>query len=130
MPPVQINKEKEKMSEQIKYTVEWTINSGKLNEFKQIAQTAINSTKSNEPDMLGYQWYFNGDQSKCYLLERVSDSQALLAHFENVGQILPQLAEFAEITRFEIYGNLTEEAEKAIAPLGAKTFDYYDGFVR
>lgn len=118
------------MSDQIKYTVEWTIYDGKLNEFKEIAQAAISSTKSSEPDMLGYQWYFNDDQSKCYLLERVSDSQALLNHFENVGPILPQLSEFAEITRFEIYGNLTEEAEKAIAPLGAKTFDYYDGYIR
>lgn len=118
------------MTNEIQYTVEWTLKPGKLDSFKQLANQAVKLVKENEPLMKGYQWYFNQDETICYTAEWQSSSESLLAHLQNVGELLPKLLEYSDITRFEVFGNPNEEALKAINGLGAKVFKYYGGFTR
>jgi hypothetical protein len=54
----------------------------------------------------------------------------ILAHLANVGPLLPELLAIAPITRLEVFGNLTKEAEDAVKSIGAKIFKYHEGFIR
>jgi quinol monooxygenase YgiN len=114
---------------QVQYVIEWTTIPGRVDEFKKLALEAINIATAKSK-VIGYRWYFNSDESKCYLLEQYPDTEALLPHLTSVQQILQKLLEISKITRFEVFGNLNSEAAKALAGLGAKNCEYWNGFVR
>ncbi len=117
------------MTNQIQYAVEWTIKPGGLAAFKALAQKIIPTVKS-ESGMLGYQWYFNADETKCYTVEWLADSDAIMAHLGNVGEELPKLFAHSDITRFEVFGNPSAQAKEALAGLGAVFNGYFDGFTK
>lgn len=110
-------------------TVEFTITPGKVDAFKKLARQLIDGT-SKEAGTLGYQWYLNSDETKCYLIELYRDSGAILAHLNNVGPVLQKLLEASKVTRFEVFGSVSAEVEKALAGFGTRIFKYWDGFLR
>jgi len=112
------------------YIIEWEIKSEALANFKELAKEAIKLVLTNEPQMKGYQWYFNDEEDKCYTAEWHSSSDSMLSHLKNVNEILPKFLDCASISRFEVFGNLNTEALKAVQGMGAKVFRYYDGFTR
>jgi quinol monooxygenase YgiN len=118
------------MSRQIQYILEWTITRGQQGAFKKLALAAIEAAKADEPGTLGYQWYFSKDESKCYVAESYADAGSMMTHLENVAPVLSEFFKLSAITRFEVFGNLTSKAEKALAPLRAQTFDHWSGFTR
>ena len=118
------------MSNEIQYIVEWTIKSGGLDSFKKLAKQATTLVQENEPEMKGYQWYFNSDNTKCYTAEWHTSSESMLAHLQNVGEILPKLLGHSDITRFEVFGNPNQQALEAVNSLGANVFGYFTGFTR
>jgi hypothetical protein len=118
------------MSEQIQYTLEWTIADGKLNEFKRLADIAADFVRVNEPEMLSYQWFINNEHTKCYLMESAPDCRAMNEHYKKIGGLLPAFLKVGAITRFEVYGNATEEDLKSVSPLGAICYEFYEGFAR
>jgi quinol monooxygenase YgiN len=94
---------------QVQYVIEFTLSPGKVDAFKKLAQEIIYvaTTKSK---VIGYRWYFNSDESKCYLLEQYPDTEALLPHLASVQQILQKLLEVSKITRFEVFGHLNSDS--------------------
>ncbi len=118
------------MSDEIQYTVEWAIKPGSLAAFKEMAESITKMVEENEPQMKGYQWYFNADGTKGYTLEWHTSSDSLLAHLQNVGDVLPNLMAHCDLSRFDVFGNPSQEAKNALNTLGAKYFNYYAGFTR
>ena len=118
------------MTNEIQYLIEWTIKPGGLDSFKETAEKITDLVNTNEPGMKGYQWYFNGDESKCYTSEWHTDSDSLMAHLQNVGDELPKLLNHCDITRFEVLGNPSTQAAEALSGLGAVFFSYFAGFTR
>ncbi len=118
------------MTNEIQYTLEWTIKPGGLEAFKELTNKVIKMVRDKEPEMKGYQWYFNDDQSKCYTAEWQTSSESLLAHLQNVGEVLPELLRHADITRFEVFGNPNPQALEAVQGLGAMVYGYFNGFTR
>ena len=118
------------MSDKIYFNVEFAIKEGKLEEFKKAAEAIVSAVEKNEPDAISYNWFFNKDNSKCCVVEMWNDSEAILNHFDNVASLIPKLFEVSEITRFEVYGELSEEAKKAVAPHGAVLHSYWKGVSR
>jgi quinol monooxygenase YgiN len=114
---------------QISYILEFTIEDGKSEEFKTLASKYIPMVQDNEPDTLCYQWYLGGD-GKCLLHETFSSSEALLVHLGNVGPSLPELLAIAPITRLEVLGSVSPEAQEALVGLGAVHFPILGGFTR
>jgi len=114
---------------QVQYLVELTVFAGKLEAFKKLAEEAINIalTKSK---VIGYQFYFNSDGSKCYLLEQYPDSEALLPHIASLQPIVQRVLAVSRVSKFEVFGNLNAEARKTLADFGASIFEYWNGFVR
>ncbi|MEJ7767149.1 MAG: antibiotic biosynthesis monooxygenase [Chitinophagaceae bacterium] len=118
------------MTKQIQYTAELTIADGKIDEFKRIMHSFVETVHQNEPNMNAYQVYLNAEENKAFVVEWFKNSEAVLAHLADVGPMLPELLAIAPITRLEVFGNLTKEAEDALKSIGAKIFKYHEGFIR
>lgn len=118
------------MNNQVQYIVEWIIKEGSLDTAKKMAVDATEAVQANEPKMMAFHWYINEDQSKLYLVEWFEDADAIVDHFENIGESLAEFFNYAEISRYEVFGDLNEEAQRAVEGLGAQTFSHWNGFTR
>ena len=60
---------------------------GKLEEFKRLSAQAMEIVRAEDTGTLQYEVYFSDDQSECIVLERYRDSEALLEHAANLGEL-------------------------------------------
>ncbi len=117
------------MAEQIQYVVKWTIHDGKTAEFKDLAAQATALVEANEPEMQGYNWYFDADETHCTLIEQYPNAAHVLAHLGNVGEILGALLGVSDLT-IDVYGEVGDDGRGALDPLGAVYQAYGLGFSR
>jgi quinol monooxygenase YgiN len=59
----------------------------KLEEFKRLSAQCMEIVRSKDTGTLQYEIYFNDDQSECIVLERYTDSEALIEHLANLGDL-------------------------------------------
>ena len=127
---------------QVQVVAECTISSGKIDVFKKLAQETIDAVKAGSK-VVGYRWYFNSDETKCYIVEQHPDSRSLLHHLEVLGPHLLKLLDVSKMTRFELYGSIGRlESIEHLLEKVVKTFkvtkldwnpqnyEYWNGFVR
>ena len=105
---------------------EFTIESGKIGEFKKIAQELIDVVEEKEPKTLRYQWYFNKDQSKCYLVEEYPNAAAVRVHVLHLGLQVRKILQVSKVTKFTVLGKLILP-RRALAAAGAQNFRYWKG---
>ena len=89
--------------------------------------------EANEPDTINYQFYLNeDDETKCIVYETYSDSEAVFAHMNGVASqtILPQIFNVCMISKFEVYGNPSEELQKVLTSFSPQTYYLFAGFSR
>jgi quinol monooxygenase YgiN len=89
--------------------------------------------EANEPDTLGYQFYLNRDETKCIVYETYADSEAVFAHINGVASktILPKIFNVSRISKFEVYGNPSEELQKVLtSSFSPQTYSLFAGFSR
>ncbi len=67
------------------------IHPGKLDEFKRVAAKCVELVRTKDTGTLQYEMYFNHDNTECLAFERYRDSQALLDHFENLGDTMAEV---------------------------------------
>src|ERR671935_2987774 len=118
---------------QIHFRAEFTIEEGKIEEYKKLVQDMIRMVEADEPDTINYQFYLNrDDETKCIVHETYTNSEAVLAHNNGVASqtILPKIFSVAKISRFDVYGNPSEELQRVLASFGAQTFNLFAGFIR
>jgi quinol monooxygenase YgiN len=60
---------------------------GKLEEFKRLSAQAMEIVRARDTGTLQYEIYFSHDQSECVVLERYRDSEALIEHGANLGEL-------------------------------------------
>ena len=84
------------------------VHDGKLDEFKAKCEDFV-ATTSNEEKVLFYGFSFDGDIAHCR--EGYRDAEGILAHLENVGALLQEALQIADITRLEVHGPETELAK-------------------
>jgi hypothetical protein len=65
----------------------FTFHEGKLEEFKRLAARCMEIVRTKDTGTLQYEIYFNDDQSECILLERYTDSAALIEHGLHLGEL-------------------------------------------
>ncbi len=105
------------------------VHDGKLDAFKALCERFVERTGS-EPKCLYYGFSFSGDQVHCR--EGYTDAEGLLAHLDNVGSLLQEAQEIADITRLEIHGPEEEVAKlrQPLAELKPQFFTLLYGFRR
>ena len=87
-------------------------------------------TREREPGTLHYQWWLAEDGSRCQAHDTYEDSEAMLAHLANIGPRLPELLALGSLTRFEVFGDVSEQGRAALVELGAVHFAHLGGFSR
>jgi quinol monooxygenase YgiN len=60
---------------------------GKLEEFKRLSAQAMETVRAKDTGTLQYEIYFSDDQSDAIVLERYRDSEALIEHAVNLGEL-------------------------------------------
>lgn len=118
------------MNNKANFTVEFSLQDGAQETFKNKLDEAITLVKANEPGALNYQFYFNDDETKCYVMEQYADSAAMMFHLSNVSGILNEILQISTLTRLEIFGALSEEAHSFASSMGARFYTHHDGFTR
>jgi quinol monooxygenase YgiN len=110
----------------IQITAKFNIHEGKVEDFKKIAAQCVPTVKANETGALQYDWFFNAAETECVVRETYVDSNAVLAHLGNVGELLGQLLSMSDFEG-EIYGNMSEELKHALAGMNIKVYSFYLG---
>ncbi len=117
---------------QIQWTVEFTIERGKLEEFKNHVNEISNAVKRDEKGTKSFQWYLNDkNETKCIVCESYESSDAALAHLGGNGVktiLVPKIFPIAKITRIEVYGNPSKELQEALTPFGPEKYHFLAGF--
>lgn len=110
----------------IQITAKFKIHSGKVEEFKKIADNAIAivTEKEKGKTCLQYDWFFNSDETECVVRETYEDSNAVMNHMGNVGDSLGQLLGLSDFSA-EIYGPISDEVKNAVAPFNPAVYSYY-----
>ena len=65
----------------------FTFHEGKVEEFKRLSAQAMDIVRTKDTGTLQYEIYVNDDQSEAIVLERYRDSEALMEHTANLGDL-------------------------------------------
>jgi quinol monooxygenase YgiN len=117
---------------QIHFRAEFTVDPGKIEEFKKLVQEMSKEVEANEPATIDYQFYLNKTETKCLVHETYVNSEAALAHNSSVASqtILPKIFSVSKISRFDVYGNPNKELQRMLTSLHPQTYNLFAGFSR
>lgn len=117
---------------QIDFRAEFTIKEGKIEEYKKLIHDRSRAVEANGPNILNYEFYLNRDETKCIVHETYRNSEAALAHTTNMASqtILPKIFNISKISRFDVYGNPSEELQKVLTSFSSQTYNLFAGFCR
>jgi quinol monooxygenase YgiN len=110
----------------LQITARYQIHNGKCAEFKKIAEECLSIVNAKDTDTLQYDWYFDETKTECVLREAYTDSDALLAHFGNIGDLFGKLVAIGDLSA-EVYGQPSEELLQATKGLNIKVYNYFQG---
>lgn len=111
---------------ELQVTARLQIHSGKLDAFKDIAGKCLASVSEKDKGTLQYDWFFNQDQTTCVVRERYQDSDAVLQHITNLGDLLQQLVGTCDLS-VEVYGTPSAELLKATEGIDTTVYSYFLG---
>src|SRR3954462_9717433 len=97
------------------------IQDGQLDAFKSLARKLVAKTRT-EPGCMHYAFSFSGNVAHCR--EGYADAAALLAHGENVAELLRQALKIAKIIRFEVHAPQAE-IDKLRGPMGSRNTQFF-----
>jgi hypothetical protein len=83
----------------------FTVQDGKLDEFKSLGEQMVERTKT-ESGVCFYGFSFAGQRAHCR--EGYNDAAGILAHLENVGELLGQALKIANLDLLEVHGPAAE----------------------
>jgi quinol monooxygenase YgiN len=89
--------------------------------FKQLAEQALAIT-NDEPGVLQYDWFFNADETACAVRETYRNSDALLNHVTNAGDVFGRLVEISGGCELEMFGTPSADLVIATAELPFSMF--------
>lgn len=92
-----------------------------LEAFKALGPKFVERTRTEE-GCLHYAFSFSGNTAHCR--EGYSNAESVLAHLENVGELLGEALKMAKITRLEVHAPAAE-IEKLRAPMAALSPQFF-----
>ena len=102
--------------------VRFTFAEGMAEEYKRLSAQAMEIVRTKDPGTLQFDTYFNGDQSKAVVIERYRNSEALIAHAENMSDLMEPIMATGDVSG-ELLGELSDELGEKMAgsPVGLFT---------
>jgi quinol monooxygenase YgiN len=102
------------------------IATGDLGEFKRLAAQLLERARG-EAGTLQYDWFLSAGGTKCVVRETYKNSDAVLAHMANVGELLGKLAELGGGLEIEGFGPVSPQLAEAAAPLHPTLYEFFQG---
>ena len=87
---------------------------GKLEEFKRLSARCMEIVRTKDAGTLQYDIYFNDDESECIVLERYRDSEALIRHAANLGDLMEAILATGSVSG-ELLGEPSAELRAKLA---------------
>ena len=116
----------EKPVSQIRVVARLKIKGGKLENFKQVAQDCLACSRSKDRGTLQYDLYLSADESEAVLHELYVDSQAMIDHIDNLGELIQALGDTVDIS-VELYGEPTPALIEVLGGEGVPTYRFVGG---
>ncbi len=116
----------------VRLKAEVIIKDGKLKEYKKLVRKMSKLVEANEPDTLGYYFYFNSDETTCVVHEIFANSAAVIAHNNSPASqtMLPKILSVSRISKLEVYGNPSKKLQKVLTSFSPETYYLFEGFGR
>ena len=119
------------MSNNVYWTVELSVKDGELDTFRKLMMEMVETTQTNEPGTLNYEWTISKDSRTVHIYERYEDSAAVLTHMGTFGEkFAERFLAAVNQTRFMVYGNPNDEAKSVLTGVGADFMSPWGGFAR
>lgn len=101
------------------------INEGKLEEYKRLSREAMEIARTKDTGTLQYDIYFNDDESECMVIERYRDSEALMEHTANLGDLFGAIIATVSVVHGEVLGEPNAELRANLAGGPVRLFALY-----
>lgn len=109
---------------ELQITTRFAIHDGKLGEFKSLASRCLEVVREKDSGTLQYDWFLNADGTECVLRERYRDSDAVLEHAFNLGELMGRFMSISD-PDVEICGAPTDALLDTIAALQPRVYAAY-----
>jgi quinol monooxygenase YgiN len=102
--------------------VRFTFHPGKVEEFKRLSAECLEIVLARDSGTLQYDTYLDADESRCVVLERFRDEDALILHSENMAPLMESIMATGDVSG-ELLGDLSDElrARMTGGPVGLFT---------
>ena len=97
---------------------------GQLEEFKRLSAQCMEIVRTKDTGTLQYDIYFNDDESECIVLERYRDSEALIEHAANLGDLMQATLATGSVSG-ELLGEPSAELRANLADAPVRLFAPY-----
>ena len=94
---------------------------GQLEEFKRLAAEGMEIVRNKDTGVLQFEISFNDDESACIILERYRDSDALIEHSQNFGELGEALIRTGWVAG-ELIGEPSAKLKAIMASSGIRLF--------
>lgn len=109
----------------IQLTAKMQVNKGGKDNFEDLAIKCMHIVREKEKaTTLQYDWFYNNEKTEYVIRETYKDSEAVLNHMANVGELLGKMAAIAELS-VEFYGDLSPALIQAVAPFSPKIYQQF-----
>ena len=107
----------------------FAVQDGKLDEFKALGEQMVDKTRG-EDGVVFYGFSFSGQKAHCR--EGYKDAEGILAHLDNVGELLGRALQISTLERLEVHAPAAEVAklEQPMKDLNPTFFVMETGFRR
>lgn len=94
---------------------------GKIEEFKRLSAQCMESVRTKDSGTLQYDIYLNDDESEAFVHERYRDSEALIEHIANLGDLMEAMMATGSVSG-EILGEPNAELRAKMAGSEVRLF--------
>ena len=91
-----------------------TFHEGRREEFERIATQIMELVRTKDSGTLQYDIYIDADKSECIFLEHFRDSDALIEHNSNLGELLQQMLATGSVSA-ELFGEPSDALKAVLA---------------
>ena len=93
----------------------FSFHEGTAEEFKRLSAQAMEIARTKDTGTLQYDIYLNDDESECIVLERHRDSEALIQHLANLGDLAEAILATVSVVHGELLGEPSAELRAKLA---------------
>jgi quinol monooxygenase YgiN len=114
-----------KRSSEILGIARFKIHESKLEGYKRLSAEAMEIARTKDTGTLQYDIYFNDDESECMVIERYKNSEALMEHSANLGDLFGAIIAMVSVVHGEVLGDPSAELKVNLAGGPVRLFALY-----